>query len=201
MKITKISPAIKTEGRYNIYVDDKYSFSLDEVQLASLNLKKNDEIDAEQLDQLKSESDFGKNYVRALDLISRRPRSQREIRDYAFRKQWTKSNTERVIERLLERGYLDDAKFAEIFARSRANLRNYSTKRMKLELRKKGIASDIVDQVLTDSENFDENAALKNLIAKKRNRYDNEQKLIAYLARQGFSYDKIKSALSDYDIM
>ena len=201
MKITKISPAIKTEGRYNIYVDDKYSFSLDEVQLASLNLKKNDEIDAEQLDQLKNESDFGKNYVRALDLISRRPRSQREIRDYAFRKQWTKSNTERVIERLLERGYLDDAKFAEIFARSRANLRNYSTKRMKLELRKKGIASDIVDQVLTDSENFDENAALKNLIAKKRNRYDNEQKLIAYLARQGFSYDKIKSALSDYDIM
>ena len=196
MKITKISPAIKTEGRYNIYVDDKYSFSLDEVQLASLNLKKNDEIDAEQLDQLKSESDFGKNYVRALDLISRRPRSQREIRDYAFRKQWTKSNTERVIERLLERGYLDDAKFAEIFARSRANLRNYSTKRMKLELRKKGIASDIVDQVLTDSENFDENAALKNLIAKKRNRYDNEQKLIAYLARQGFSYDKIRDALS-----
>ena len=201
MKITKISPAIKTEGRYNIYVDDKYSFSLDEVQLASLNLKKNDEIDAEQLDQLKNESDFGKNYVRALDLISRRPRSQREIRDYAFRKQWTKSNTERVIERLLERGYLDDAKFAEIFARSRANLRNYSTKRMKLELRKRGVASDIVDQVLTDSENFDENAALKNLIAKKRNRYDNEQKLIAYLARQGFSYDKIKSALSDYDIM
>lgn len=201
MKITKISPAIKTEGRYNIYVDDKYSFSLDEVQLASLNLKKNDEIDAEQLDQLKSESDFGKNYVRALDLISRRPRSQREIRDYAFRKQWTKSNTERVIERLLERGYLDDAKFAEIFVRSRANLRNYSTKRMKLELRKRGVASDIVDQVLTDSENFDENAALKNLIAKKRNRYDNEQKLIAYLARQGFSYDKIKSALSDYDTM
>ena len=196
MKITKISPAIKTEGRYNIYVDDKYSFSLDEVQLASLNLKKNDEIDAEQLDQLKSESDFGKNYVRALDLISRRPRSQREIRDYAFRKQWTKSNTERVIERLLERGYLDDAKFAEIFVRSRANLRNYSTKRMKLELRKRGVASDIVDQVLTDSENFDENAALKNLIAKKRNRYDNEQKLIAYLARQGFSYDKIRDALS-----
>ena len=201
MKITKISPAIKTEGRYNIYVDDKYSFSLDEVQLASLNLKKNDEIDAEQLDQLKNESDFGKNYVRALDLVSRRPRSQREIRDYAFRKQWTKSNTERVIERLLERGYLDDAKFAEIFVRSRANLRNYSTKRMKLELRKRGVASDIVDQVLTDSENFDENAALKNLIAKKRNRYDNEQKLIAYLARQGFSYDKIKSALSDYDTM
>lgn len=196
MLITKISPAVKTEGRYNVFVDGKYSFSLDEVQLAALALRKNMEIDEQQLDQLKSESSFGKNYIRALDLVSRRPRSQREIRDYAFRKQWTKANTDRVIERLLERGYLDDAKFAEIFVRSRANLRNYSTRRMKLELQKKGVSSDIIDQVLSESDDFDENVALKNLIAKKQNRYDDEQKLIAYLARQGFTYDAIRSAIN-----
>ena len=196
MLITKISPAVKTEGRYNVFVDGKYSFSLDEVQLAALALRKNMEIDEQQLDQLKSESSFGKNYIRALDLVSRRPRSQREIRDYAFRKQWTKANTDRVIERLLERGYLNDAKFAEIFVRSRANLRNYSTRRMKLELQKKGVSSDIIDQVLSESDDFDENVALKNLIAKKQNRYDDEQKLIAYLARQGFTYDAIRSAIN-----
>lgn len=196
MLITKISPAVKTEGRYNVFVDGKYSFSLDEVQLAALALRKNMEIDEQQLDQLKSESSFGKNYIRALDLVSRRPRSQREIRDYAFRKQWTKANTDRVIERLLERGYLDDAKFAEIFVRSRANLRNYSTRRMKLELQKKGVSSDIIDQVLSESDDFDENVALKNLIAKKQNRYDDEQKLIVYLARQGFTYDAIRSAIN-----
>ena len=196
MLITKISPAVKTEGRYNVFVDGKYSFSLDEVQLAALTIKKGDELDEQQLDQLKSESSFGKNYIRALDLVSRRPRSQLEIRDYAFRKQWTKANTDRVIERLLERGYLNDAKFAEIFVRSRANLRNYSTRRMKLELQKKGISSDIIDQVLSESDDFDENVALKNLIAKKQNRYDDEQKLIAYLARQGFNYDSIRMALN-----
>lgn len=196
MLITKISPAVKTEGRYNVFVDGKYSFSLDEVQLAALTIKKGDELDEQQLDQLKSESSFGKNYIRALDLVSRRPRSQREIRDYAFRKQWTKANTDRVIERLLERGYLNDAKFAEIFVRSRANLRNYSTRRMKLELQKKGISSDIIDQVLSESDDFDENVALENLIAKKQNRYDDEQKLIAYLARQGFNYDSIRMALN-----
>ena len=196
MLITKISPAVKTEGRYNVFVDGKYSFSLDEVQLAAVTIKKGDELDEQQLDQLKSESSFGKNYIRALDLVSRRPRSQREIRDYAFRKQWTKANTDRVIDRLLERGYLDDAKFAEIFVRSRANLRNYSTRRMKLELQKKGISSDIIDQVLSESDDFDENVALKNLIAKKQNRYDDEQKLIAYLARQGFNYDSIRMALN-----
>lgn len=197
MIISKISPAVKTPGRYNVFVDGAYTFSLDEVQLANLGLKKGQEIDEAELDKLKSESGFGKNYIRALDLISRRLRSEREIRDYAFRKQWTKENTERVIERLRVHGYLNDQRFAEAFVRSRANLRNYSKRRMMLELRKKGISSTIIEQVLADSDEFDELSALQNLIAKKRSHYENEQKLIAYLARQGFSYDQIRTALSD----
>jgi regulatory protein len=195
MRITKIAPAVKTTGRYNVFVDDKFSFSLDEIQLVKIGLKKNDEISEERLSELKSESDFGKNYIRAVDLISRRLRSEKEVRDYAFRKNWTKENTEKVIERLHERGFLNDEKFAESFVCSRANLRNFSKRKMILELRKKGIKLEIVEKTLASNENFDELSALKNLIAKKRGNYDNEQKLIAYLARQGFSYDDIKSSL------
>lgn len=198
-KVTRIAPAVKTAGRYNVFVNDKFSFSLDESQLVRLGLKKGQEIDTETLTEYKSESDFGKNYIRAVDLISRRLRSEREIRDYAFKKQWVKENTEKVIERLHERGYLNDEKFAESFVRSRANLRNFSQRKMELELMKKGIAKDIIKKVLSESDEFDESAALKKLTAKKRNNYDDERKLIAYLARQGFNYDDIKSALSEID--
>jgi regulatory protein len=198
VKITKISPAVKTEGRYNVFVDDKFSFSLDESQLVKIGLKKSDEISDERLTELKTESDFGKNYIRAVDLISRRLRSEKEIRDNAFRKNWTKESTEKVIKRLRERGFLNDEKFAESFVRSRAALRNYSARKMKLELAKKGITKDIYGKVLATSDEYDEQAALKKLIAKKRTHYaGNEQKLIAYLARQGFQYDDIKSSLDD----
>jgi regulatory protein len=198
MKITKIAAAVKTAGRYNVFVDDKFSFSLDETQLVKLGLRKGDEISAERLAELKAESDFGKNYIRAVDLISRRLRSEKEIRDYAWRKQWAKENLDKVIERLGERGYLNDAKFAASFVRSRATLRNYSTRKMKLELRKKGVAPEIIEKVLAESEEFDEAAALKNLVAKKRAHYaGDEQKFIAYLARQGFPYDEIKAALKE----
>jgi regulatory protein len=198
MKITKIAPAVKTAGRYNVFVDEKFAFSLDESQLVKIGLKKGDEIDEEKLVELKTESDFGKNYIRAVDLVSRRLRSEKEIRDYAFRKQWTKANAERVVARLHERGYLDDTKFAAAFVRSRAATRNFSAKKMRLELRKKGIATDVIAQTLADSEDFDETAALRNLITKKRAHYaDDERKLVAYLARQGFSYDDIKNALSE----
>ena len=197
MNITKISPAVKTEGRYNVFVDNEFSFSLDETQLVTLGLKKGDAIDELQLLVLKNESDFGKNYIRAVDLISRRLRSEREIRDYARRKQWTEDNTERVIDRLCERGYLNDERFAESFVRSRANTRNFSATRMKVELQKKGVKPDIITNILAESDDYDEMAALRKMIAKKINKYDDERKLVAYLARQGFKYDDIKSALVD----
>lgn len=195
MRISKVSPAVKTAGRYNIYVDGKYSFSLDELQLVQNGLHSGLEISEAQLEQLKSESDFGKNYIRAVDLISRRLRSEREIRDYAFRKQWTKSNTERVIERLKARGYLDDRRFAELFFSSRHQSGRYSLKRIRLDLVKKGISSDIIDDLCRVN---GDSAALLKLINKRINKYDDENRLIAYLARNGFRYDDIKSALDRY---
>lgn len=195
MRISKVSPAVKTAGRYNIYVDGKYSFSLDELQLVQNGLHSGLEISEAQLEQLKSESDFGKNYIRAVDLISRRLRSEREIRDYAFRKQWTKSNTERVIERLKARGYLNDRRFAELFFSSRHQSGRYSLKRIRLDLVKKGISSDIIDDLCRAN---GDSAALLKLINKRINKYDDENKLIAYLARNGFRYDDIKAALDRY---
>lgn len=195
MRISKVSPAVKTAGRYNIYVDGKYSFSLDELQLVQNGLHSGLEISEAQLEQLKSESDFGKNYIRAVDLISRRLRSEREIRDYAFRKQWTKSNTERVVERLKARGYLDDRRFAELFFSSRHQSGRYSLKRIRLDLVKKGISSDIIDDLCRAN---GDSAALLKLINKRINKYDDENKLIAYLARNGFRYDDIKAALDRY---
>jgi regulatory protein len=196
MTITKITPAVRTEGRYNVFVDEAYSFSLDELQLVKLGLKKGQVLTDEELENYRTESDFGKNYIRAVDLISRRLRSEREIRDYAFRKKWAGHNTERVIERLYQYGYLDDARFAAAFVRSRAATRTLSKRKMTLELCQKGIKPDIIDQVLGASDEYDELAALKKLVAKKRGHYDDERKFITYLARQGFSYDDIKSVLS-----
>lgn len=196
MRITKVSPAAKTPGRYNIYVDGKYSFSLDEFQLVQTGLHSGLDIDESKLDELKSESDYGKNYIRAVDLISRRLRSEKEMRDYAKRKQWTATNTERVIERLKSHGYLNDKVFAEAFVRSRQNTERYSKRRIERDLRQKGIAPNIIQQVLPD-ESSDKNAIIK-LVQKKASRYDDINKLKAYLFHAGFNYDDVNQAISEY---
>ena len=199
MRITKVAPAARTTGRYNIFVDGHYSFSLDEFQLVQYSLHSGQEIDEAKLAELQAESDFGKNYIRAVDLISRRLRSEREIRDYARRKQWDRDNTERVIARLYDRGYLNDLVFAQAFVRSRQSSRKYSRRRIERDLVNKGIGHRIIQQVLDEEAGMaDDNDALTNLVAKKYHRYDDINKLKAYLARAGFRYDDINRAIKQY---
>lgn len=199
MRITKVAPAARTAGRYNVFVDGHYSFSLDEFQLVQYSLHSGQEIDEAKLAELQAESNFGKNYTRAVDLISRRLRSEREIRDYAGRKQWSKDNTERVIARLYDRGYLNDLVFAQAFVRSRQSAQKYSRRRIERDLVNKGISHRIIQQVLDEGAGMaDDNDALTNLVAKKYHRYDDINKLKAYLARAGFRYDDINRAIKQY---
>ena len=199
MRITKVAPATRTAGRYNIFVDGHYSFSLDEFQLVQHSLHSGQEIDETKLAELQAESDFGKNYIRAVDLISRRLRSEREIRDYARRKQWSRDNTERVIARLYDRGYLNDLVFTKAFTRSRQSAQKYSRRRIERDLVNKGISHRIIQQVLDEEASMvDDSDALANLVAKKYHRYDDINKLKAYLARAGFRYDDINRAIKQY---
>ena len=94
-----------------------------------------------------------------------------------------------VVQRLSEKGYVDDAKFAEYYVENRFVKKGISRKRLKMELVKKGISQDTIEEVLDRRD--DEEGILK-IIAKKRAKYDDD-KLIAYLCRQGFSYQLAQS--------
>lgn len=188
-------------------VDGKYRFSLDVFQVGELGIKVGKEYSEEELVGLETESQFGKVYTRALEYCLSRPHSSKEVLDYLYKKTRdtrTKTGgirkgvspviTERAYNRLLERGYIDDQKFARFWVENR-NLRKGASKRkMIAELRAKGVEAAIIEEVLAGSERNDSDE-LQKIITKKRNRYPNDQKFMAYLARQGFSYDDIRSAL------
>ena len=69
------------------------------------------------------------------------------------------------------------------------------SKKLKSELFSKGVSSEIIEQILENSKRND-SEEIQKIIAKKAKKYSDEKKLVAYLARQGFSYDEIKKALS-----
>lgn len=211
MKITSITIQARNKDRVNVSVDGKYRFSLDIFQVADLGIRTGKEYSEKELEEIEQESQFGKLYSRTLEFALVRPRSQREVRDYLYkktrdtrtktgeiRKGISVSLTERVFDRLVQKGYINDRKFAEFWIENRNMRKGISARKLTAELRSKGIESAIIDELLSDSERSDEDE-LQKIIAKKRSRYEDEQKFIAYLARQGFSYDDIKDALAQVD--
>ena len=223
-KITNIKQAVKNENRVNIYVDGKYSFSLDIAQLVDFKIKVGQEISESDLKEFKQASEFGKLYQRTLEWVLTRPHSIRETKDYLYRKirnsssgalraarpsltpskehsdfpnKETMSNfSDAIIERLIQKGYLDDLKFAEYYVENRFVKKGISKKRLQMELMKKGVSREIIEQVLEVSSRNDEEEIMK-MIAKKRNKYDDE-KLIQYLCRQGFHFETVRNLVQTY---
>jgi len=198
MKITAIKQQVKRQDRYSIYVDEKYLFSFSQLELLNSGIKVGQELSREELAALQNTAVIDKTYDRALNLISHRPRSESEIRDYLRRKDLTDHVTTTVVNRLTERGYLDDSDFAKRWVATRRLLKSTSKRRLAQELRQKRVAGDIIQSVLEGDET-DEREVLRELIERKRKqpKYQDNLKLMQYLSRQGFSYDDIKSVLGE----
>lgn len=205
MKITAIKAQVKNADRVSLFIDGAYSFSLTHSQLLEQKVFVGKEITEAELEQLKQTSDYGKLLERALNYVLIRPRSAREVRDYLWRKQAEPSVSERIQHHLQARGYINDESFTKSWIRARQLTKPVSKKRLIAELRQKGVAQDIITQALSNAndeeDGYNETTALHELITKKRRlaRYQDEQKLIAYLARQGFTFESIKNALAETD--
>lgn len=196
MKITDIKAQVKRNDRYSIYGDGKYVFSLSENELLNSGIKINQEYDGEELEKLQMTVVLDKAYDRSLNMISRRPRSIWEMRQYLKQKDYDENVIEEILNKLSSRKYIDDEKFAEAWVRDRRALKKTSKRRIQQELRAKKVSDTIIQKVLSEDE-ADEQDILRELIEKKRTqtRYQDDQKLIGYLIRQGFNYSDIKDLI------
>lgn len=156
------------------------------------------ELTDQELAELKDTSRTDKGYGRSLDLISRRPRSEWEIREYLKRKEYEAEFVDQIVERLISRGYLDDEAFARMWVENRRVLKPTSRRKLIMELRQKRVSGHVIDAVLSEDKDVtDERDVLRQLVDKKRSRYPDNMKFMQYLARQGYGYDDIKSVLNE----
>lgn len=197
MKITAIKQQEKLKDRYSVFVDEKYSFSLSERALLDSRIASGQELGKTQLEAFRQMSSDDKLYGMALRWTAARLRSEWEIRQYLTRKQTAPALADEIVGKLENLGFVDDANFARAWVENRRTLKPTSKRKLQMELKSKHIRDDIIQEALWASEG-DDRTALQELIVRKRRqlKYQDDQKLMQYLARQGFGFDDIKSALS-----
>jgi regulatory protein len=196
MKLTAIKSQKNSGLRFSIFVDDKYSFSLSQPEILKHNIKIGMEITSSELKSLKAISGDDRLYVQTLKLVAARPKSEWEVKSYLQKKGASPALIDTILNKLRDIQLVDDFKFAEIIIRHYRLQSPASRRKILSKLRQKRVSEEAINQAMSndDSQDID---ALKDLIRikTKQSKYSDQQKLMAYLSRQGFNYSDIKSAL------
>lgn len=204
MVITSIKQQIKNPDRVSVSVDGKYSFSLTLGQLVEAKLRLKQDITEPRILELKKLSMHGKLLARALNWVTLRPRSEKELRMYMKRLIRTKSTESSqiseedalpVIDYCLQKKYVDDLRFADWWVARRATSKK-STSVIKSELYMRGIAREHIEVVLSES---DDSEALKTLMIKLRAKpkYQDRQRLFRYVLSKGYSYSDVLAVMDE----
>lgn len=167
-------------------------------------IKKNMDISANRLSSLVKENQIYNIKQRTGRLLARRSYSVNELRIKLKQKGYDSILTDNVLNDLIQKGYLDDIKFAEIFAEENIKRKLWSTQKIKAELMKKGVDKTVINEVLSNKLlgfNDIENAAVlteKKFNILKLHNYEQKKlklKLFNYLSGKGYNYSVSNEAI------
>lgn len=136
---------------------------------------------------------------KAITLLSMRARTEKEIVDALRKNAYPDAAIARVMARLHEADYINDADFASQFSASRVS-RGMGSRRIRMELRKKGVCSEVIDESIAALDEDDVRIAAVRIARKAaqgkdlRDRAD-RQRILAALARRGYDFSIAKQAL------
>lgn len=200
MLITKIEKQKKRENRYSVFIDNEFSFGIDEVDLLYYKLKENQEIDKKTYEYIINNLVFNKARDKAIRYLSYKMRSEYQVIKKLEEDDFSPDIINKVINLLKKYNYINDYEFAKAFFKDKMTLSKHGSIKIREDLRLSGIKSDIIDKVIYEND-IDEAEIAFELLAKKTIRrteksitYKEKQKLISYLLRRGFSYDITKIA-------
>lgn len=201
MKITRIEPQ-KNPNRVNIFIDDKFAFGLDIMLKYKYDLEVDKIVDDDFIENILIAEELNKVIGHALNFLSYRQRSEKEVYDHLKRKGYEDFFIKQAIDYCLNNNYLNDKLFAESFIKDKININNYGSQRIRYELIAKGISKNTIEKVL-DIDKDQEFEVAKQLAYKKLKSYKGQdynsiyRKLGGFLQRKGYSYDIVSKVLKE----
>lgn len=198
MKIEKITPSKKHKDIYYIDFADGSTLRVGINQIADYSLFTGRELSHDEHIRLLEDTGRWNCVRRAMQLVGYRPHSRRELIDKLVAKGEAVENAEYAVDRLEALGVINDHDYAAMIVRHYA-AKGYGAGRIRNELYSRGISRDFWEEALAQIP--DQSEALSRIIESKLKGVSPDKKelkkLSDHLLRRGFSWEEIRSALSD----
>jgi regulatory protein len=188
-KITALKTQKRNHQRVNVHLDGEFAFGLSMITAAWLEIGQ--VLGDDKIRQLQEADEIEIAYQKSLNYLSYRSRSEKEVSDNLRKHKFSNEVIQDVIDRLRRNQLVDDHDFARIWVENRSDFRPRGRRALSVELHRKGIQKDIIDEVLQD---LDEDELAFQAAIKQSRKYQGldwegfRKKMVAFLARRGFGY-------------
>ena len=201
-KIIDIQIQKRRKNRRSIFLDDGSVFGISEDVFFSIPVQIGDTITDRELDNILVADNQQKILDFALNLLSYRMRSKVELMHRMKRKKFNEDGIYFVMEKLETKGYLDDKKFAQAFAREKVKRKLIGPMALRSEFSVHMLDPDILEYTLKKTyDEFPEHNLMDQLLKKRKvpmnKPLDIKEKKNAVntLRNKGFSWDRIQEIL------
>lgn len=190
--------------KIHIHIDGEYLLTVDEDFWFSSGFVSGDEIDDGDLAAFKEAAGSRLAFNSAMFSLDLRDHSQREMRKKLSAK-FDENSVNEAVEKLVDLGFINDRRYAENLTRELFERKKYGKNRVKNELFRRGIDSEIIDDVIENYENENDTDNVKTIVDIIRKKYYNKlvdeksrQRVVAALVRLGYSFSDIRQAMSEF---
>lgn len=203
LTITSVQSQKRNKDRFSLFHKDRFLIGISTQTLTDFSLKKGDLCTLNLYRKLKEAEGIHSIREACLRYLSRRDHSSIELKKKLRKKDFSGTNIEIVINDLIDRGWIDDAKFARSFALEKAEMNKWGPNKIRAHLFKKGLQKKIIERSIEYAfENLQPQKICVDLALKKRKRFKREtnifkreQKIYRFLAGRGFYSDDIQKAM------
>lgn len=125
-------------------------------------------------------------------------RTENEVKQKCKLLNYTEEVIDEIVESLKENGYIDDENYVDKYIKNVMRLRNCSINEIKIDLIRRGVDDNLIEKYITeDVYRFEEQSA--QILANKKLRTMEKEKVKKYLLNKGFSYSNVSKAIDNYD--
>ena len=194
---------------FSIYGDGAFAFDVSDTILLNYGLRTGDNIDENKIAEIKASELRKQAQLSAINYVSYRPRSSREVFDHLTRKGISKELAQSVVHHFESVRLINNLEFARMYVRDKLRRKPTGKSLLQKLLAAKGIPSSMIDQVLREniSEEDQKNAAKE--LASRRLRLTKRsmagldpikqrQRLTGYLLRHGFSNEIVQKTVQTF---
>lgn len=193
-KITKIEVQKRNKERVNVYIDNVYAFAAFSELVYKENLRINCEVDEEKLLSIAKKENLAKCKETALKIIERSYKTEKEMQKRLMEKGFDSDSINIVISFLKEYNFINDNNYTKMYVKDK--MASQGKQKIKYSLIRKGISSDIIDNVIEEIRVDDEEEVAfelakkkyKSLLRSEKDRYKLWNKLCRYLVGRGYDY-------------